>query len=88
MKKELKDRLSKYEIHLKTAYKADFIRSLTSTELEGLIEIGKELGIIYKPNSCPKCRLSFVKRLADLYYNDQVETKKRSKTPSNIRRNK
>lgn len=71
-------RLRKYEDYLTTAYKANYIRSLTNKEVDELIDIGNELGIYYKNNHCGKCLLEFIKRLATPYFEQQkkLEVKK------------
>lgn len=66
-------KLRKYEKHLTTAYKSNYIYGITSKETEELIEIGKELGIIYKNNHCPKCKLNFLKKLAKPYFEQKTK---------------
>lgn len=70
-------KLRKYESYLTTATKADYIRALTNTQLEELIIIGEELGIIYKNNHCPKCALQFVKKLAVPYFEQKTKLEKK-----------
>lgn len=71
-----KEKLAKYESYLITAHKADYIRALTNAQVEELIQIGKEIGINYKNNHCPKCALEFVKKLAVYYFKpEKVEMK-------------
>jgi len=62
------NKLGKYESYLTTAYKADYVRGLTSTQINELIEVGNTLGIKYKHNGCPKCVLEFIKKLASPYF--------------------
>lgn len=76
-------RLKKYEHYLYTADKAGYIRSLTSTQMAELIEIGAEIGIPYKHTGCPLCALKFVKALAAPYFKQQENMKnKKSKNKS------
>lgn len=81
MKANLFKSLEKYDTYLTTASKADFIRSLTTTQLDELIGIGAELGIYYKNNHCPKCTLEFIKKLAVPYFEhkDNLSKKKTEK---------
>lgn len=68
MKKELFNRLQAYDSYFVTATQGNFIRSLTTSQIEDLISIGAELGIHYKNNHCPKCALDFITQLAMPYY--------------------
>lgn len=68
MKITVYNKLKKYESFLLTAHEANFIRSLTNTQMEDLIKIGAEIGILHKNNHCPKCALEFVKKLAIPYF--------------------
>lgn len=84
MKINLYMRLRKYESYLNTAHKADYIRGLTTTQLNELIEVGNELGIHYKYNHCPKCVLDFIKKLAVPYFAHQEKAaEKASKQAKN-----
>lgn len=79
MKTNLYKSLTKYDSYMLTAYKADFIRALSSHELDELIAIGAELGIYYRDNHCPKCVLEFIKKLAVPYFEHQKSlTEKKS----------
>lgn len=62
------NKLKKYESFLYTAKYGNYIRSLTSTQLEDLIKAGADIDINYKYNHCPICVLNFVKKLADPYF--------------------
>lgn len=81
MKITIFNRLRKYETFLYTAHYANYIRSLTNSQLEDLISIAAELNIIHKNNHCPKCTLDFVKKVAIPYFEqkDKLEQKKREK---------
>lgn len=68
MKITIYNKLKKYESFLLTAHEANFIRSLTNSQMEDLISIGAEINILYKNNHCPKCALEFVKKLAIPYF--------------------
>lgn len=77
-------KLNKYASYLYSASKADFIRGLSNREVEELIGIGAELGILYKNNHCPKCLLDFIKKLAIPYYeyeNKSKTTEKKEEKP-------
>lgn len=62
------NKLRKYEDYLSTASKANYIRSLTNSQMEDLIAIADSIGIKFKNNHCPKCTLGFMKRLAVPYF--------------------
>lgn len=81
MKITVYNKLRKYESYLITAHEGNYIRSLTNTQVEELISIGKEIGILYKNNHCPKCALDFVKKLAIPYFEqkEKLELKKQEK---------
>lgn len=81
MKITIFNKLRKYETFLYTAHYANYIRSLTNSQLEDLISIAAELNIIHKNNHCPKCTLDFVKKVAIPYFEqkDKLEQKKREK---------
>ena len=74
--------LEKYDSYFITASKADFIRGLTTTQLNELIGVANELGIYYKNNHCPKCTLEFMKKLAVPYFEhkETVEKKQAKKS--------
>lgn len=78
MKITVFNKLRKYESYLFTAKEANFIRSLTNKDMEDLISIGAEIGIMHKNNHCPKCALDFVKKLAVPYFEQKkkLENKK------------
>lgn len=72
MKKEIKERLSKYESSLREA-KGDYYRALLREEVDELVEIGEELGVKLESRGCPRCLLSFLKKLGDLYFAQEQE---------------
>ena len=82
MKANLFKILEKYDSYFITASKADFIRGLTTTQLNELIGVAAELGIYYKNNHCPKCTLEFMKKLAVPYFEhkENVEKKQAKKS--------
>lgn len=87
MKKDLFNRLKAYESYLTTAEKANFIRSLTNSQVEDLTTIGAELGINYKNNHCPKCALEFVKKLAKPYFEHiKLQETKNNEKKGNVNR--
>ena len=71
--------LRKYESYLTTAHFGNYIRSLTNSQVEELIEYGAELGIHFKNNHCPKCILNFVKQLGDKYFEQNEAMAKKPK---------
>lgn len=77
MKANLYKTLTKYDSYMLTAYKADFIRALTTPQLNELIAAGAELGIYYKDNHCPKCVLEFIKKLAVPYFEHKENLEKK-----------
>lgn len=81
MKITVYNKLRKYESYLTTAVKGNYIRSLTNTQVEELIGIGKEIGIEHKNNHCPTCTLAFMKKLAIPYFEQKqkLENKKEEK---------
>lgn len=85
MKITVYNKLKKYESYLTTAYKADYIRGLTNVQLDELIALGAEVGIMFKNNHCPKCTLGFIKRLAVPYFEqkEKLEEKKNAKEREN-----
>ena len=81
MKITVYNKLKKFDSWLTTANKGNYIRSLTNKQVDELIEIGNEIGIIYKNNHCPKCILDFVKKLSIPYFEQKqkLEDKKNQK---------
>ncbi len=75
------NKLKKYETYLYTAKYGNYIRSLTSVQLEDLILAGSDIDIHYKNNHCPACILNFVKRLAEAYFaqKEKNENNKKNK---------
>ena len=74
MEKEIKERLSKYESSLREA-KGDYYRALLREEVNELVEIGEELGVKLESRGCPRCLLTFLKKLGDLYFAQGEEQK-------------
>ena len=100
MKEEIFEGLNKYESYLITASQANYIRSLTTSQMNDLISLGAELGIIHKHNHCPQCALEFIKKLAIPYFEEKqkmeelknerevtAQPKRASKKTSNNRSN-
>ena len=90
MTKETYEGLSKYESYLTTAAKANYIRSLTNSQMDELIVLAAEVGIHHVNNHCPKCALEFIKRLAAPYFEYKQlmeETKDEGKTAEKPKRN-
>lgn len=78
MKANLFKTLEKYDSYFLTASKADFIRGLTTPQLDELIAVGAEVGVYYKNNHCPKCTLDFMKKLAVPYFEHKESLEKKS----------
>lgn len=72
MNKEIKKRLSKYESSLREA-RGDYYRALLREEVDELVEIGEELGVKLESRGCPRCLLTFLKKLGDLYFAQEQE---------------
>lgn len=81
MKITLFNRLKKYDSYLTSAHYYNYIRSLTTKEVDEIVEIGAELGITIQTRHCPKCTLTFMKRLAVPYFEQKqkLEGKKNGK---------
>ena len=81
MKITVYNKLKKFDSWLATANKGNYIRSLTNKQVDELIEIGNEIGIVYTNNHCPKCILDFVKKLSIHYFEQKqkLEDKKNQK---------
>lgn len=77
--------LEKYDSYFITASKADFIRGLTTTQLNELIGVANELGIYYKNNHCPKCVLEFMKKLAVPYFEHKENAEKKQAKKSTVK---
>ena len=74
------NKLKKYENFLYTAEYADFIRTMTVKELDGLVKIAEaDLDIHFKPNHCPKCTLNFVQKVAKLWYEQKEKNENNAK---------
>ena len=76
--------LEKYDSYFITASRADFIRGLTTTQLNELIGVANELGIYYKNNHCPKCVLEFMKKLAVPYFEHKENVEKKQAKKSTV----
>lgn len=77
MKINLFNRLRKYETWMYTAVKADYIRGLTATQMNDLIDIASELGIKHVNNHCPKCNLDFVRKIGVLFFEQKEKMEKK-----------
>ena len=73
MKLTTYQKLKKYEGWLTTAHNGNYIRSLTNSQMDDLISIASEIGIIHVNNHCPKCALEFMKKLAIPYFEFQAK---------------
>ena len=85
MKANLFKTLEKYDSYFLTASKADFIRALTTPQLNELTAVGAELGIYYKNNHCPKCTLEFMKKLAVPYFEHKENVEKKQAKQSTVK---
>lgn len=82
MNKEIKNRLSKYESSLREA-RGQYYRALLREEVDELVEIGQDLGIKLESRGCPRCLLSFLQKLSDLYFApEEQEDEKREENPT------
>ena len=72
MKKEIKERLSKYESSLREA-RGGYYRALTREEVDELVAIGNDLGVKLESRGCPRCLLAFLQKLSDLYFAQEQE---------------
>ena len=61
-------KLQKYEHFLYTAEYSNYIRTLTTKQVDDMIKIAAEIDIIYSHNHCPLCLLKFVQRVAKPYF--------------------
>ena len=69
MNKETYEKLKKYEVHLRRAYKGNYIYGLLQTDFDVLYEIYKNLG--FKESlkyTCTSCTVRLCKTLGKLYY--------------------
>lgn len=80
MEKEIKKRLSKYESSLREA-RGDYYRALLREEVDELVEIGEELGVKLETRGCPRCLLTFLKKLGDLYFVQEEGEQKVAEEP-------
>lgn len=69
MNKSIYNKLKKYEVHLRRAYKGDYVYGLLQTDFDVLYEIYKNLGgnaqLRY---TCNSCNLQLLKFLGKLYF--------------------
>lgn len=70
---ELFERLRKYEQYFVMAIFTDSIMAMTNSDVNELISIASEFGIVYQNNHCPKCLLEFCKRLGKIYLDNVNE---------------
>lgn len=75
MKITIYNKLKKYDSYLTTAVKANYIRSLTTKEVDELVEIGSELKITLTNRSCGTCILGFMKKLGVPYLEQKEKLK-------------
>lgn len=85
MKITIYNKLRKFDYYITTATRGNYIRSLSTTQVEELKSIGKELGIELQNGHCPKCLLDFIKKLGIPYLEqkDKLEQKKKDKENEN-----
>lgn len=82
MNRDIKERLSKYEGSLREA-RGQYYRALLREEVDELVEIGQDLGVKLEARGCPRCLLSFLQKLSDLYFApEEQEEKKQEETPT------
>lgn len=82
MNREVRERLSKYESSLREA-RGQYYRALLREEVDELVEIGQDLGVKLESRGCPRCLLSFLQKLSELYFAQEAEeVKQEEETPS------
>lgn len=81
MNKQIYSELQKIERHLYTAYRADYIVGMTSTEIEILFSsYNKLFSKSESSKSCTKCRLRLAKTIYPLYNEYKEKELNKSKT--------
>ena len=78
MNKSIYNKLKKYEVHLRRAYKGDYVYGLLQTDFDVPYEIYKNLG--FKESlkyTCNSCNLRLCKTLGKLYYEFDEKLKKK-----------
>ena len=64
------NKLKQYESYLNTAYKANYVRNMSSSNARELLSIYRELGYNDTINTnCSTCVFRMCKRLGELYFN-------------------
>ena len=73
--------MRKYEKYLYTAKYADYIRSLTTTQVDDLVTVGEELKVGLSNKHCGTCILKFMKLLAEPYFEqkEKMENNRKKK---------
>ena len=74
------NRLKKFEQTLKEA-RGGYYRALLREEVDELVEIGQDLGVKLESRGCPRCLLSFLQKLSELYFAQEPEEQKQDETP-------
>ena len=79
--KKTYNKLKKYEVHLRRAYKGGYVFGLYEKDFDELFEIYKQLGFKSKLKyTCNSCNLTLCKTLGKLYYEyDEYLKEKESK---------
>lgn len=83
MNKQIYSELQKIEKHLYTAYQADYIIGMTSTEVEILFKsYNKLFSKSENSKSCTKCRLRLAKLIYPMYneYKEKEQSLKKKET--------
>lgn len=91
MNKQIYSELQKIEKHLYTAYKADYIIGMTSTEVEILFNsYNKLFNKSENSKSCTKCRLRLAKLIYPMYneYKEKELNKKETKKTTTTKKKK
>lgn len=89
MNKQIYSELQKIEKHLFTAYQADYIVGMTSTEIEILFNSYNKLyNKSENSKSCTKCRLRLAKIIYPLFNEYKEQSLRKKETKSSIKTTK
>lgn len=68
--------------------RGDYYRALLREEVDELVEIGQDLGVKLESRGCPRCLLTFLKKLGDLYFAQEEGEQKVAEEPKKKRTRK
>ena len=76
--KKTYNKLKKYEVHLRRAYKGNYVFGLYQKDFDELYEIYRQLGGTQRLKySCSSCTLQLLKFLGKLYYEYEGKMKEK-----------